>query len=227
MDTGRCLGLIGGLGVGAAVHYYTNLARAHQMRTRELDMVMVHAEPPRVMEFIRASDRIGLAKYLADFILRMKNAGAEFAVVPAVTPHYCVHELIAISPLPVLTIFDPLREELARRPLKRVAVIGTRFVVESDMFGEVPGVEFIRPQPDEVERIHEIYTKLALTGEGSEEQRAELAALAHKLLERDQVEAILLAGTDLSLIFNAGNIDFPYLDCATLHIQAIVREMLG
>jgi len=227
MDTGRCLGLIGGLGVGAAVHYYTNLTRAHQMRTRELDMVMVHAEPPRVMEFIRASDRIGLAKYLADFILRMKNAGAEFAVVPAVTPHYCVHELIAISPLPVLTIFDPLREELARRPLKRVAVIGTRFVVESDMFGEVPGVEFIRPQPDEVERIHEIYTKLALTGEGSEEQRAELAALAHKLLERDQVEAILLAGTDLSLIFNAGNIDFPYLDCATLHIQAVVREMLG
>lgn len=221
------MGLIGGLGVGAAVHYYTNLAKAHQMRSRELDMVMVHAEPPRVMEFIRAGDRVGLAQYLAGFILRMKDAGAEFAVVPAVTPHYCVHELIAISPLPVLNIFDPLREELARQALKRVAVIGTRFVVESDLFGEVPGVEFIRPQPDEVERIHEIYTKLALRGEGGEEQRAELAAIAHKLIGRGEVEAVLLAGTDLALIFNSENIDFPYLDCATLHIQAIAREMLG
>ncbi len=80
------MGLVGGLGVGAAVHYYANLARAHQMRSRQLDMVMVHAEPPRVMEFIRAGDHMGLAKYLAGFILRMKDTGAEFAVVPAVTP---------------------------------------------------------------------------------------------------------------------------------------------
>ena len=56
------------------------------MRSRQLDMVMVHAEPPRVMEFIRAGDHMGLAKYLAGFILRMKDTGAEFAVVPAVTP---------------------------------------------------------------------------------------------------------------------------------------------
>ncbi len=226
-NSGKCLGLIGGLGVGAAVHYYVNLVKAHHARERSLDMVMVHAEPPRVMEFIKAGDRQGLAKYLVRFILRMNDAGADFAVVPAVTPHYCMHELMAISPLPVLDIFSPLNREIAARTLKRVAVFGTRYVIESDLYGEVPGVEFVRPRAEEGEQIHTMYTKLALSGEGSEEERRQLTAMAHTLIERDKVDAILLAGTDLSLIFHAGNIDFPYLDCAELHIQAILGEMLG
>src|SRR5271165_431470 len=44
MNSSRCLGLIGGLGVGAAVHYYVKLAKAHHAVERTLDMVMVHAE---------------------------------------------------------------------------------------------------------------------------------------------------------------------------------------
>jgi len=227
MNSSRCLGLIGGLGVGAAVHYYVKLAKAHHAVERTLDMVMVHAEPPGVMEFIKAGDRPGLAKYLADFIQRMKAAGADFAVVPAVTPHYAMQEMMAVSPLPVLDIFAPLNREIAARALKRVAVFGTRYVIDSDLYGKVPGVEFVRPRTDEVEQIHTIYTKLALSGEGSQEDHRQLTAMAHTLIERDKVDAILLAGTDLSLIFNAGNTAFPYLDCAELHIQAIAKEMLA
>jgi aspartate racemase len=148
-------------------------------------------------------------------------------VVPAVTPSYCIRELMAISPLPVLDIFTPLNRELQARGLKRVAVLGTRFVIESDLFGEVPSVEFIRPQVDEIERIHEIYTKLALSGEASPDQRTELTAIAHKLVERDGAETILLAGTDLTLLYNEANTDFPHVDCAALHIGAIVREMMA
>jgi len=227
MISSRCLGLIGGLGVGAAVHYYVNLAKAHHAQNRTPDMVMVHAEPPRVMEFVKAGDREGLARYLNGFIQRMKVAGADFAVVPAVTPHYCLHELMAVSPIPVLDIFTPLNREMAARAIGRVAVLGTRVAIESDLYGEVPGVQFTRPQAEEIEQIHTISTKLALGGEGSQQDHAQLTAIAHTLIERDKVDAIMLAGTDLALIFHPGNIDFPHLDCAELHIRAILREMIG
>ena len=225
MNPGRCLGLVGGLGVGAAVHYYVTLARAHHAQGRAMQLVMAHAEPQ--WDMLRAGDREGLARYLAGFILRMKDAGAEFAVVPAVTPHYCIHELVDRSPLPVLDIFEPLNQELRVRGLKRAAVFGTRFVIESDLYGEVPGVEFVRPQAEETERIHEIYARLVTAGTGSREQHAELTGIAHKLIERDSVDAILLAGTDLALLFNEANTDFPHVDVAGVHIRAIVREMLG
>jgi hypothetical protein len=37
---------------------------------------------------------------------------------------------------------------------------------------------------------------------------------------------ILFAGTDLSLIFNETNIQFPYIDSAALHIEAILKNVL-
>jgi aspartate racemase len=224
MNKGRCLGLIGGLGVGATMHYYKKLAQAHEEEHLALDLVMVHAETPRIFEFAAAGDREGMARYLAALIDRLKAAGAEVAIIPAVTPHYCVRELVGLSPLPLLNIFEPLVKELSARSVRRVGVFGTRFVIESALFGMVDGVEVVQPQPDEVEYIHQTYVELARRGEGSEAQYRGLTDLAHTLCGRDGVDAILLAGTDLALIFNDTNIEFSYIDCAALHLRAIMQS---
>ena len=42
----------------------------------------------------------------------------------------------------------------------------------------------------------------------------------------DVVATTPLAGTDLSLLFNEANITFSYIDCAALHLQAILRSLL-
>ena len=226
MSKGRCLGLVGGLGVGATIYYYETLAKAHEAQDRTLDIVIVHAEMSRGLAYVEANDRDGLADYLAGFIHRMKAAGAEVAVVPAVTPHFCIHELIARSSLPILNIFEPLRYELAARNIHRVAVFGTRFVIQSALFGELREVQVVDLTPMEVDKVHQHYVELARTGKPTPEQYADLTALAHELVHRDGVDAILLAGTDLSLLFNEANIDFPYVDCAALHLKAIVNALL-
>jgi aspartate racemase len=226
MKKGRCLGLVGGLGVGATIHYYQRLARAHEEQGRTLDIVITHAETFRVFEYVEAGDRDGLAEYLLGFIRRLQAAGAEFAVIPAITPHYCVRELLAASPLPLFNIFDPLVEELTTRAIRRVAVFGTRYVMESSLYGFAGDVAIIRPTADEMDTIHNTYLELLQKGVGTEEQHRKLTAIAHTLRQRDGVEAIVLAGTDLSLLFNEANTSFPYLDCATLHLQRIIRGLL-
>ncbi len=156
----------------------------------------------------------------------MKAAGAEVAAIPAVTPHYCIQEVIATSPLPVLNIFEPLVHELAAREVRRVAVFGTRFVMESTLFGLAGDVEIVRSRPEEVNSIHDTYVELARRGKGSEEQHRSLTALAHTLQTRDGVDAIIFAGTDLALLFNETNTDFPSIDCAALHLEMILAELL-
>lgn len=227
MKTSLCLGLVGGLGVGATIHYYKELAKAHEAQGRTLDLLMAHAETPRVFEYVQANDRDGLAEYLKGYIRRMKAAGAEVAAIPAVTPHFCIKELIATSPLPLCNIFDPLSRELAARAAGRVGVFGTRFVMESALFGEMREVEIIKWRAHEADYIHNTYVELARTGTGSEDQRRELTALAHTALRRDGVDAIVLAGTDLALLFNESNSDFPCIDCAALHIRAILAELFA
>ena len=226
MNASRCLGLVGGLGVGATIHYYQELAKLHAARDRALNLVMVHAETSRVFDHVRAEDRAGLAQYLASFIQRLKGAGAEIAAIPAITPQFCLRELVALSPLPLINIFEALAQELARRSVRRVAVFGTKYVVDSALFGFVEGVEIVQPRSDEVDYIHQTYIELLQNGKGSKEQHAKLTALANTLRRRDGVEAIIFAGTDLSLLFNDVNTKFPYLYCAALHLQAILKRLL-
>jgi len=221
------LGLLGGLGVGATIHYYQNLVKGHNEQGRTLDIVITHSETSRVFEYVQAGDRDGLAEYLLGFIRRLKAAGAEFAAIPAITPHYCIRELIAASPLPLVNIFDPLVEELAARGVRRVAVFGTRYVMESSLYGFAGDVEIIRPMGEEMEYIHSTYLELLQNGAGTEEQHRNMTAIAHTLQKRDGAEAILMAGTDLAVLFNEGNTEFPYVDCAALHLKRILAVLLG
>jgi aspartate racemase len=225
MNKSRCLGLVGGLGVGATVYYYQNLARGCEKLGFALDIVITHAQTPRVFAYAEARNRDGLAEYLKSYIRRMQAAGAEMAAIPAITPLFCAKELAATSALPIVSLLDPLNRELAARRARRVAIFGTLFVIESDLFGELSGVEVVRPAPEEVDLIHRTYVQLAATGEPSPEKHEKLTALAHRLVSRDAVDAILLAGTDLTLLFHESNTDFPHVDCAALHIREILREL--
>jgi aspartate/glutamate racemase len=75
--------------------------------------------------------------------------------------------------------------------------------------------------------IHKTYVELAANGEPSAEKHEKLTSLAHLLVTRDAVDAILLAGTDLTLLFNESNTDFPHVDCAALHIREILQQVTG
>jgi aspartate racemase len=217
------IGLVGGLGIGAGIHYYRELATAHEARSLPLELTMVHADLAAVARFFADADRHGLARYLARILGQLKAAGATVAVIPAVTPHMCVAELMPISPLPLVNMIDVVAATLSARSLTRVALFGTRFVVESDLFGKLTGVDVVRPQPAEIGLVHDIYTRLARTGAGTADDHARLSTLATTICDRDGVEAILLAGTDLAVLFNESNTRFPHLDCASAHIQAIMR----
>jgi len=223
---GRCIGLIGGLGVGATVHYYQELAKAHAARGRVLNLVMAHADVNRVLGAAQAGDKAGLAEYLAALIGRLAGAGAEFAVIPAVTPHICVAELLKLSRLPIVNPVEELQREIDARGWRRVALFGTRFTVESGLFGLLRGVDVVAPRADEIDFVHQTYMQLVSSGASLETQRVGLSRLAHKLIEREGVDAVTLAGTELALVFNESNTDFPHLDCARLHLGAIVQRAL-
>lgn len=219
-----CIGLIGGLGVGATIYYYQHLARACHERSRPLNLTMVHAESARVHAFVERNDGKGLAAYLAEFIKRLKAAGAEIAVIPAVTPHFCLEELNRVSELPVLDIFRPINDELAVRKIRRATVFGTRFVMNSALYGRVKEIEIVPARLDETDHIHEIYLELVRSGQGSEGQHADLTKLARTLCEREALDAVILAGTDFATLFHATSTDFPSVDCAALHVRAIVKS---
>jgi aspartate racemase len=211
------IGMIGGLGIGAGIHYY----RERAPRSELLDLVLVHADQPTLGKHFVTGDRAAIARHIAAIFAQLKAAGATIGVIPAVTPHMCVDELTPISPLPFVNIVDVLADALQARRLGRVALFGSRYVMQSDCFGKLP-CEVARLRPDEIELVDGIYSRLVRNGCANDDDHPRLTRLAETVTARDGAEAIVFAGTDLTLVFNQSNTGFPHVDSAREHIDAIV-----
>jgi aspartate racemase len=225
-DPGSVLGLIGGLGPAAGIFYYQELQKAHAARQRVLKLLMSHADLPTVLKAVADNDLTHLADYLAGLIGGLARAGARVAAVAAVTPHICAHELARQLDIPLVDIVDETAQAIRRRGLKRVALFGTRFTMETRLFGRLEDVTVVRPSPAEVARIHDIYLEIVGRGQGSAANLHDLSEIGRVLCERDGAEAILLAGTELSLALDEARAGFPVIDCARLHIEGIMRALV-
>ena len=144
------VGIVGGLGVGATVHYYEKITAACKARGVIPDLAIVHADVDKGQGFVREGRLDALADYLAGFIDRLGRAGAQAAVLPAVTPHICIAELTPRIKLPLVNIVDAIGAELRKRQLKRVALLGTTFTMQGSLWGQLSGVEIVKPQADEM-----------------------------------------------------------------------------
>jgi aspartate racemase len=218
-------GLVGGLGVGATVLYYQGIVEACGERNVVPRLTMANAHAPTALAFVQAGRIEDLAAYLAGFVGQLAASGAAFFAIPAITPHICLTELKRQVTLPIVDILQVTAERLRERRLSRVALFGTKFTIDRNLFGALDAFDIVHPQEHEVVEIHRIYLALATQGQISAHDEAKLRELAHTLCRRERVEAIVLAGTDLNLLFNEANAGFSAVDCAAAHIDAIVARM--
>jgi len=219
------VGIVGGLGVGATVHYYEKITAACKARGVVPDLMIVHADVDFGQGLVRLGKLDELADYLASFIERLAKAGAQLAVLPAVTPHIAIGQLKQRTQLPILNIVDPIGAELRVRKIGRVALYGTIFTMQGSLWGQLEGAEIVKLQPREMEFIGKAYQRILDTQKADPDDAAELRRIAAELQRRDGVQAILLAGTDLALMFDEATAGFPAIDVARLHIEAIVERL--
>jgi aspartate racemase len=171
-----------------------------------------------------SDNRAAQASIFAEHTWELAAAGAKCVVIPSVAGHFCIKEFEAISPLPPLNLLDAVAAHMAGRGLRRIGVVGTRTVMASRFFGRLPAVEIVPPPGSDMDTVHDAYISIALTGEVSPEQRAMFDSMGHRLIAEHGCEAIMLGGTDLSLVYKTEPPPFPYVHCAAIHVDAIVQH---
>ena len=186
---------------------------------------MVHADVRRVMAMAAAREAQQLAEYLAGLLQQLALGGAEVASIPAFSPQVCARELASMSPLPLISLLDAIISEMERRRYRRLALFGARVTMETRMFAGLGAVDVVMPTAAELDIIAGIYARVVEEARASIEDYEILRKLAHTLIDREDLDAIVLAGTDLAFVFNPENTDFPQLDGARIHIEFIMREI--
>jgi aspartate racemase len=221
----RTLGLVVGLGMRAGIYYYEKLSEAFEQTERPPRLFMAHADVRTSMGYVTAGKTHELAVYLSSLVHGLAKAGADLVAISAVTPHISFDEICAASPVPMISVLQAVNDDLHARGMQRVAVFGTRYTIESSLFGAITNAQVLRPSSHELETIHRIYTDYAVTGIEKEGQREELERVADALIRRERLDAIVLAGTDLSPFYEGNPPAYPVIDASTAHITAIVNAL--
>ncbi|MHB8815204.1 MAG: aspartate/glutamate racemase family protein [Steroidobacteraceae bacterium] len=217
------IGLIGGIGPAATEFYYRGLLSRRVASDPPLNLTIEHADLGELVKNATAGDAGQQAQVFIKHILRLAAAGAGVAAITSLTGHFCIKELEAQSPLPLLNAIREIDTILKKRGLKRVGILGTRLVMESKLYGGISAVEVVPPPVSDVAEVHETYLRMAVTGKVTQEQRERLFSIGRRLVESQRADAVLLAGTDLFLAFDGVDPGFEWIDCAELHIAALHR----
>jgi len=221
------IGLIGGIGPAATDFYYRRLISVFASNNTALELTIVHADTPTLLAHLASNDaraQIAIYKRLTD---RLVAAGAGCVVVTSIAGHFCIDGFKDVSPLPVVDMIAVVSAAVKMRGLKRIGILGTRTVMETRFYGGITSAEIVPPSGNDLDSVHDAYVTMAASGVVTAAQRAVFAAACERLLKDRGVEAIMLGGTDLALVFNEQTADFPLVDCAAIHVEAIVRLAMG
>jgi len=217
------IGLIVGIGPAATDYYYRYLISALAQAGRDLTLTMAHADVPTLLRNQADGNVEAQAEIYRQLTDRLQRAGVEKVAVTSIGGHFCIDAFKPLSPVPVVDLLDVVKIEMKRRGLTRVGLLGTRVVMESQFYGVLDGVEVI-PPADSLLEVHDAYVSMATAGIATPEHREVFMRVGKTLTSAYGCQSIMLAGTDLVLVFKKGqNFGFETFDCAEIHAEAIAK----
>lgn len=217
------IGLIGGIGPAATDFYYRRLIAKAAKANHALELTIAHADAPTLLENLAAGHEQAQSDIYLRLTQQLQQAGAENVVVSSIAGHFCIDIFKRHAPLPVLDLIDAVNAHIAETDTNSIGLLGTGTVMANAMYGKLRGTDVITPFADDIPKLHAAYAELAVSGIATEQLRATLQEAAESLLDRG-AQVIALGGTDLNLVFDDPYGPIPLLDCAAVHVDAIVAH---
>jgi len=172
-------------------------------------------------------DAVG--QQLLESAARLVRAGAEVLICPDNTVHQGLDLVRDRSPVPWIHIAEEVVAEARRRSLNRVAILGTRFLMEGPVYRsklEPAGIEYRIPDVRQRERINQIiYNELVYA-------RLLSASLGYfqdviRDLAADGCDGVVLACTEIPLLISQAESPLPILDSTRILARAALRQAIG
>ena len=217
------IGLIGGIGPAATDFYYRNLITRFASEDAALDMTIVHADAPTLVKNLMDDNKDAQVAIYQRLTQRLKNAGAECVAITSIAGHFCIEKFVEKSVLPIVDLLSCVRAEVENKGYEKIGILGTKPVMESKFYSVIKSAEIVLPEGDLLEDVHNAYVEMATSGHASEDQKLVFDAACNQFITQNKVDAVMLGGTDLALVYNPNNVDFALVDCAAVHVEELFR----
>jgi aspartate racemase len=225
------IGIVGCSAEGAALCYRTICEKGAQL-------LGAHAHPEITMHThslaayvhrISRSDWESVANLMLDSAGKLEKSGADFLICPDNTIHQAMSRVEKRSPRPWLHIAEVVADEAAERGYRRVGLLGTRWLVESDVYPAklaARGITHRRPTAEEREEINRIIFDELVYGIFRPES-VTYQQLVIRRMKDEGCDAVILGCTEIPLIISNRNSPLPTLDSTRLLAWAALRHAVA
>lgn len=228
----RKLGLIGGMSWAATERYYALINREIQRRAGPT------CSAPLIIDSLNACDMSRLStdeqwahatEVLCASARTLEGAGATAILICATSMYKVVDQVRAAISVPVLSMIDPVGLAMKADGVHTAALLGTRNVMSEPWYRQRivrHGVSLYPAEPDVIDTVDRIIYDELMRGIVSKASEREMKTLITKWDQRD-VDAVVLANTELSMIVDTEANVLPIYDSTTLHAMEGVNWILG
>ena len=227
------IGLIGGMSWESSIEYYRIINQSVQEELGGVHsgkIVMISLDFAEIEEFQNRGEWDQAARVLVDSARMLESAGADFILICTNTMHLMAEEVQAGIGIPLLHIADATADEVQKRGLKTVGILGTRFTMEKDFYrGRLEnqhGLKVLIPNENQRTKVHRVIYDELVQGKILDESRSEYNTIIHALIEQG-AEGIILACTEIGLLVREEDIEVPVFDTMEIHARLAVEAALG
>ncbi len=224
------IGIIGGLGPESTVDYYKRIIDAFRAEgsLAAPEMIICSVNMEEVLGLVARREWDSLVYLLVAKVKALQRAGADFAVISANTPHIVFDQVMAKSPIPLLSIVTATLNKTKELRLKKVGLLGTKFTMHTNFFAQpflAQGITVVVPSADDQDYIHDKLMTEIERGIISDETRKGLLSIIERMVAEDGIDGIILGCTELPLILDKSEFGIPFLNTTAIHVESIVDYM--
>jgi aspartate racemase len=192
----------------------------------------VSMQTPSFADYVKCLDRgdwNAVGALMLSSAEKLAAIGADFLICPDNTIHQALPLIERRSPRPWLHIAEIVAGEAVARGFRRVGILGTSWLVQSEIYPEklaARGLGYLRPNAAEREEVQRIIMEELVRGVFRSESVSGLAQIIGRLKEKG-CDAVVLGCTELPVILNDGNSPLTVLDSTRLLARAALKRAIA
>ena len=230
----KTVGILGGIGPESTVEYYRGIIAGYRQQRPDGSYPSIFINSISVSKLLGWMDAGQLSEvvdYLLDELQKLARAGADFSIIAANTPHIVFEEVQRRSSVRLISIVDATCAEATKQGIRKAGLLGTRFTMQASFYPDVfrrEGITVVVPDEAEQAYIHQKYVGELLENTFLPETRERLLEIIRRMKDQEQIQAVILGGTELPLLLRDDTAcGIPQLDTTQIHVQAVVTELLA
>ena len=228
----KTIGLIGGMSWESTADYYRILNKEAKARLGEphsAKIIMHSVDFAEIEKLQSAGDWAKLTKKMINIAQKIELVGADIILICANTMHQMAPEVQANIKIPLLHIADTAAEKIEAESLKKVGLLGTKYVMEGSFYKnkieDNYDIEVIIPDSKSREDVHRIIYQELVSGIFKNESRLRFIKIIESLKEKG-AEGIILGCTEIPLLIKAKDSSLPIFNTTELHAKKAVQFAL-